>query len=162
MRYAPFISFPSDMKAWREYFLSFTAMMLFAMLIPPALVPYMATGRALSRWNESKSLFTTTLSIHRSRVLQKNMTTTVLGCGNSTECCPGQMRPTTIPMMQNVREPISAALATLCRSTNEEYLTMPEYVCRSLNAAMNGTSPINSPQVICQKLPANLSPPRSM
>ena len=90
------------------------------------------------------------------------MTMTVPGCGKSTECCSGQMRPATSPMMQNDREPISTALATLCRSTNEEYLTMPEYVCRSLKAAMNGTRPIRSPQVICQKFPANLSPPRSM
>ena len=39
MRYEPFISFPSEMKAWREYFLSFTDEMLLAMLTPPALVP---------------------------------------------------------------------------------------------------------------------------
>ena len=39
MRYEPFISFPSEMKAWREYFLSLTAVMLLAMLMPPALVP---------------------------------------------------------------------------------------------------------------------------
>ena len=91
MRYEPFISFPSEMKAWREYFLSLTAVMLLAMLMPPALVPYMATGVALSRLNESKRRFTTTRSSHRKSELPTKIMNTVCRSGTMMVCCSGQM-----------------------------------------------------------------------
>ena len=56
-----------------------------------------------------------------------------------------------MPSRYAVRMPQTFAIATLCKSTNDEYLMIPEYVWNNLKNTSIGISVISSPRVHGQK-----------